>query len=75
MDYAKSIDVRGLCCAQPIIALARELKGMASGEVLQVLADKDSMRKDVPAFCRQTGHILLESEERDGLLHFWVRRA
>ncbi|AWP24720.1 sulfurtransferase TusA family protein [Acidiferrobacter sp. SPIII_3] len=75
MDTTKSIDLKGLCCAQPIVALARELAGMAPGEVLLVSADKDSLRRDIPAFCRQTGHALLESHECDGELHFWIRRA
>ena len=75
MDTTKSINLKGLCCAQPIIALAKGLGSMASGEVLLVLADKDSLRRDIPAFCRQTGHTLLESDERDGELRFWIRRT
>ena len=74
MDAPKSIDLKGLCCAQPIVALAKALGGMAPGEVLLVVAGKDSLRRNIPTFCRQTGHALLESDERDGMLRLWVRR-
>ncbi|WP_297391863.1 hypothetical protein [Acidiferrobacter sp.] len=42
--------------------------------MLLVVAGKDSLRRDIPTFCRQTGHTLLESDERDGMLRLWVRR-
>lgn len=70
MDTTQPINLKGLCCAQPIIAHAKGLGRMASGEVLLVLADKDSLRRDIPAFFRQTGHTLLASDERDGELRF-----
>lgn len=74
MNATKSIDLKGLCCSEPIIRLAREIKAMQPGEILLVEADRDSMRKDVPAFCRQTRNVLLEHSEEQGLLRYWIQR-
>ena len=68
-------DLRGMCCAQPIIRLASEFKAMRSGEVLLVLANKSSMLKDVPAFCNQTGHPLLAQENGQDVYRFWIQKA
>ena len=74
MDSQKFVDIKGLCCAQPIIQLAKEMKVMQAGEVVLVEADKDSMRKDIPSFCKQTGHTLLHHEEHKDLLRFWIKK-
>lgn len=74
MDFQKSVDLKGLCCAQPIIQLAKEIKTIKVGEILLVEADKDSMRKDIPAFCTQTGHTLLHHDQHNELLRFWIRK-
>jgi len=75
MDHQRLVDLRGLCCSAPVIKLSAEIKGMQVGEVLLAEADKDSMRKDVPAYCNQTKHELLQHEEHDGLLRFWIRKT
>jgi len=74
MDAQKTVDLKGLCCAQPIIQLAKEMKTMRVGEVVLAYADKDSMRKDIPSFCKQTGHTLLSHEQDGDLLQFWIRK-
>jgi TusA-related sulfurtransferase len=36
MEHDHTIDISGLCCAQPIIRITQELKQMATGNVLLV---------------------------------------
>lgn len=74
MDHHRLVDLRGLCCSAPVIKLTAEIKGMRIGEALFAEADKDSMRKDVPAYCNQTRHESLQHEEQDGLLRVWIRK-
>ena len=74
MDFQKSVDLKGLCCAQPIIQLAKEVKALRVGEIVLVEADRDSMRKDIPAYCRQAGHTLLHHDQHGEILRFWVRK-
>ncbi|MHB1247575.1 MAG: sulfurtransferase TusA family protein [Sulfuriferula sp.] len=74
MEYDQTLDVCGLCCAEPIIRITKAMKGAVSGEVLLVTADKTSMLKDVPAYCRQTAHDLIHQQESQGKFQFWIRK-
>lgn len=75
MNHDQTLDLNGLCCAEPIIRITRQMKALADGEVLLVLSDKSSMNKDIPAYCRQTGNTLVCCEEAHGQLKFWIRKA
>ena len=74
MEYNQALDVCGLCCAEPIIRITKALKGIVSGEVLLVTADKMSMLKDVPAYCKQTANDLIHQQESQGKFQFWIRK-
>ena len=73
--HDRLVDIRGQCCAQPVIRLAQEMRSLQAGDVILAVADKASMRKDIPAFCNQTGNALIHAEERDLLLYFWMRKG
>ncbi|MHB1956623.1 MAG: sulfurtransferase TusA family protein [Sulfobacillus sp.] len=75
MEYDQTLDVCGLCCADPIIRITRAIKNAASGEVLRVTSDKTSMLKDVPAYCKQTAQALIHQQEVQGKLLFWIRKT
>jgi len=51
----------------PILKTKKALAQMEAGEVLTVLATDGGAPGDFEAFCRQTGHVLLESREEDGV--------
>lgn len=74
MECKQALDVRGMCCAEPIIRISKALKGIAPGEVLLVTADKSSMLKDVPAFCKQTANALIQQQESQGQYQFWIMK-
>lgn len=74
MKHDQTLDVAGLCCAEPIIRITKQMKTLAPGNVLLVVSDKSSMRKDIPAYCRQTGNALVHHEEAQGMLRFWIRK-
>ena len=56
-----------LKCPLPILRAKKALAQMQEGEVLTVLATDGGAPGDFEAFCRQTGHVLLESSEADGV--------
>ncbi|MHB8563643.1 MAG: sulfurtransferase TusA family protein [Acidiferrobacteraceae bacterium] len=75
MEYDQTLDVCGLCCAEPIIRITQAIKSAASGEVLRVTSDKTSMLKDVPAYCKQTAQDLIHQQEVQGKFLFWIRKT
>ena len=61
-----SIDARGLYCPVPILRTRDRLRGLAPGDVLEVLADDPAILEDMPAYCRSHGHEYLGHTEEGG---------
>ena len=59
----QTLDLTGLKCPLPILKTKKALAQMQAGEVITVLATDASAPDDFAAFCRQTGHVLLESTQ------------
>lgn len=61
-----SLDCRGMLCPEPILALARVVRGLEPGSTVEVLADDPAFPMDVRGWCRSTGASLASLEEQDG---------
>ena len=69
------LDARGLHCPLPILRAKKALKALESSHILKVMATDPSTIKDFEAFCRQTGHELLSSEEVADEFLFLIKKA
>lgn len=69
----QTLDVTGLKCPLPILRAKKALAQMEQGAVLTVLATDGGAPDDFAAFCRQTGHVLLESSEQGGVFKLVVQ--
>ena len=67
------LDVKGLKCPLPILRAKKALAALEGGEELEVLATDAGAPYDFAAFCRQTGHVLVLSEEADGVFRLVLR--
>ncbi len=74
MEKDLSFDARGLLCPMPILKTAQKIKEVQVGQVLELLADDEGAREDVPAWCEQTGNEFLGMEEEGSTLKFYIRR-
>lgn len=74
-DITKELDATGLNCPMPILRAKKELKGMASGEVLKILSTDPGSVKDFEAFAKQTGNDLLESTTEGDTFVFTIKKA
>ena len=70
----QELDCRGLNCPLPIIKTKKAIDGLASGELLKMIATDPGSIPDINAFTRRTGHELVNSEESDGEYTFLLRR-
>jgi tRNA 2-thiouridine synthesizing protein A len=68
------LDLKGLRCPLPVLRASRELRRMAPGTQLRVLATDRAAIGDFQAFCRETGHALLAWSEEAGVFSFMIRR-
>ena len=69
------LDARGLLCPMPVVKAAKEIKTLAAGQVLKVLATDRGAIADFPAWAEDTANPMLEWREVDGTLIFWFRRG
>ena len=69
------LDTKGLICPLPVLRARKTLAAMPAGGLLTVMATDPSSVKDFQAFCRQTGHQLVESTTDDlGVFHYLIRK-
>lgn len=73
-DAMYQLDARGLRCPMPLLKLKQALHGMDSGGVILVETSDPGSVRDFKAFLKQTGHELLEMEEREQAFFFRIRK-
>jgi tRNA 2-thiouridine synthesizing protein A len=74
LQIAHQVDAKGLNCPMPTVRTAQAIKGLASGELLEVLATDPGSVKDFAAWSRTTGHELIEQTVDGGVYRFVLRR-
>jgi tRNA 2-thiouridine synthesizing protein A len=74
MKADATLDCIGLYCPVPIYNTANKLKELQVGQVLEILADDDGIKEDMPAWCRTTGNELLGIEEEAGQYKVYVKK-
>ena len=75
MKADETLDCIGLYCPMPIANTANKLKELEVGQVLEILADDEGIKEDMPAWCRTTGHELLGMEEEAGQYKIYVKKT
>ena len=70
-----TIDCLGLYCPMPIVKTAQKLKELKPGDVLEVIADDEGIKKDMPAWCKTTGNEFLGLKEEGGVFKVYVRKV
>lgn len=64
----------GQLCPMPIVFLAKNMRQMQAGQVLEVQADDEGAHADIPAWCEQTGNELLSEENAGSFSKYYVRK-
>jgi tRNA 2-thiouridine synthesizing protein A len=75
MKADASLDCIGLYCPMPIYNTAKKIKELKPGQVLEVLADDEGIKEDMPAWCKTTGNELVGIEEENGQYKAYVRKG
>ena len=75
MKADHKLDCVGLYCPMPIYETSVKIKELKKGEVLEVIADDQGIKKDMPAWAETTGNELLGIEEEGGEIRSYVKRT
>ncbi len=73
-DTEEELDLSGLLCPLPVLRARKRLVGMASGEILKVIATDPMSATDMAHFCIEQGHTLLEQSTAAHVLIFRIKR-
>lgn len=73
-DIRFHLDACGLFCPEPVMMLHNQIRDMAIGDVVEVLATDPSTTRDFIKFCNFLGQELLLSEELEGRYRFLIRK-
>ena len=68
------LDLSGLLCPLPVLKARKRLESLQSGHVLKVIATDPMSAIDMPHFCNEQGHALLEQSRDGAALIFRIRR-
>ena len=68
------LDARGLACPMPIVKTAQSMKGLASGQLLEVLATDPGSVKDFAAWSKSTGNAIVEQSVDGGVFRFVLQK-
>lgn len=75
MNFDAELDAKGLLCPLPVLKARKRLQALGSGQILRMEADDPAAIVDVPHFCTEAGHELVEvSDGTDGQIYL-IRKA
>lgn len=69
------LDARGLRCPLPVLRARKALMALDPGTVLHVWADDPVAVVDLPHFCHEAGHDLIDQSDADGAQVYVIRRG
>ncbi len=75
MEADVTLDAMGLYCPMPIVMTAKKIKELEIGQVLEVLNDDEGIKKDMPAWCKNTGNEFLDLVEENGAFRVYVKKC
>jgi TusA-related sulfurtransferase len=68
-------DSIGQMCPMPIAYMARNMRKMEVGKVLEIQSDDDGAHADIPAWCEQTGNQFLGEEQAGDYVRYFVKKT
>jgi tRNA 2-thiouridine synthesizing protein A len=74
MEFDKEIDATNLNCPLPILRCKKGLSDINTAQILKITATDPGSVKDFQAFCKQTGHELLQLDDADGIFTFYIKK-
>ena len=74
MKADKVMDLKGLPCPMPIVKISKGIKDVKVGQVVEALTTDPGALVDFPAWARTSGNEILETEQADGVIRFFVKR-
>jgi TusA-related sulfurtransferase len=75
MEVAVRVDTSGAACPIPILEIAKAIRRVPVGALIELISTDRGLEADLPAWCEATGHALVRLERRGACYVGWVRKS
>ena len=81
MTHDIEINATGLLCPLPVLKLRKRMANLNSGSIIKILADDPAALIDIPHFCNENKHLLLDTREppqptsNESLREYFVKKG
>ena len=69
------LDATGLLCPLPVLKARKRLQGLSSGDEFHVPADDPAAVIDIPHFCSEAGHTLVDMSHQGTAQLYVIRKG
>ena len=69
------LDATGLLCPLPVLKLRKRMMALEPGDVMRLRADDPAAIIDVPHFCAEAGHRLIDTTDDGTAQTYWVEKG
>ncbi|MCY4444976.1 MAG: sulfurtransferase TusA family protein [Rhodobacteraceae bacterium] len=70
----RRLDTLGLLCPLPVLKIQKQMRIMDSGDILTVLADDPASAVDIPFYCKENGHRLVNQSQINDHWQFQIKK-
>ncbi len=67
-------DSIGQACPMPIVHMAKNMRQLEAGQIIEIHADDEGAHADVPAWCEQTGNEFIGEEDAGDFFKYFVKK-
>jgi TusA-related sulfurtransferase len=69
------VDARNVPCPVPVLRAALAIRDLTAGETIEVVTTDRVAHVDIPAWASDMGHLILDTFEQDGEIHFIIEKS
>lgn len=74
-EFDLLVDATGLSCPMPLLKAKQGLNSLQAGQVVKVMATDSGSVRDFQSFVDLTSHILLSTDDKDGIYSYWIQKG
>jgi len=69
------LNLEGLMCPMPVVKIAKAIKDVPVGAIIEATATDPGVLADIPSWARTTGNEVIKMEREGKLVRFYVRKV
>jgi tRNA 2-thiouridine synthesizing protein A len=74
INVDKVMDLKGMPCPMPVVKVSKGIKEVEIGQVIEAITTDPGALSDFPAWATTSGNEILKTEQKDGVIKFYIRR-